>query len=53
MAGKRESKRERVRELHEQGLSRREIALALHITTQAVYQHLKALDEAKEKAATA
>lgn len=42
--------RERVRELDEKGLSPREIAHLLNISTQRVYQHLKAIE--KERAAS-
>jgi predicted ArsR family transcriptional regulator len=39
-----ESTKDRVRELIGAGLSVREIARALDVSTQAVYLHLKALD---------
>lgn len=35
-----ESKKEKVRELNEAGLTKRQIASVLNISTQAVYQHL-------------
>lgn len=43
----RESKLEKVRELHEKGRSPREIALLLGITTQAVYLHMKSIRNEK------
>lgn len=39
------STRERVRDLTAKGLKPREIAHLLNISTQRVYQHLKALEE--------
>lgn len=42
------SKRQRVKELTEQGLKPRQIALVLGISTQAVYQHLQKLRDAGE-----
>lgn len=44
------STRERVRDLKAQGLTVREIATVLNVTTQAVYKHLKRL-EAEQNAA--
>lgn len=38
------STRERVTTLTEQGLTAREIAAALGLTTQAIYRHLKAIE---------
>lgn len=43
-------KRERVREMKEQGLTPRQIALILGISTQRVYQHLKRIKDDQEKA---
>lgn len=41
--------RKRVKEMRSRGMSVREIALILHISTQAVYKHIAALDAAKTK----
>lgn len=45
------STRERIEKMTKQGLSVREIALALHITTQAVYKHLKRIEAEKQEGA--
>lgn len=43
-------KRRRIRAMHEDGFSAREIANALGVSTQNVYQHLNKLGLKKEKA---
>lgn len=44
------STKERVAQLVEQGLTVREIATILNVSTQAVYKHLKAMDIAPPSA---
>lgn len=43
-----ESTRERVRDLHAQGFKVRQIALALNVSTQAVYQHLRKIEAGEQ-----
>ena len=45
------STRERVRQLTEQGLSVREVASILNVSTQAVYKHLKRIEAESSKGA--
>ena len=42
--------RKRVRDMRKRGMSVREIALILHISTQAVYKHIAALESEKAEA---
>ncbi len=43
--------RSQVRQMRAAGMTVRQIANALHISTQAVYKHLKALDETRAASA--